>query len=392
LGPDAVEEGCNNIPQTIQRGASNAYFAKVVSSILIPPYSALVQQKLDRPDVWNEIEALPMIDGKLPETWLRTKAENLGVDPAAFIEAVYERIGTLRARAAAEIENISEESYRHDEFNAFIGPRPLKSERDDFDTEVLPASRYSGVFADLFERIVLVRKLRETRVLTGFSRIVPVEALTGPPASLSLEPKNWLPGFSVRGEGIFLELNGSVVRGWADQDEIKKRAFTLQSRSNKVARQRGLPVRIVSPQLVLVHTLSHLLIRQMAFECGYDSSNIRERLYVSAGEPKSMLGLLLYTASGDSEGTLGGLVRQGLSGRLESTLRAAMRNASICSSDPLCIESGGQGLFSMNLSACHACGLLPETSCEQGNLLLDRVAAIGTPERPTIGYFGNMLD
>jgi hypothetical protein len=71
---------------------------------------------------------------------------------------------------------------------------------------------------------------------------------------------------------------------------------------------------------------------------------------------------------------------------------APPRNASICSSDPLCIESTGQGLFSMNLSACHACGLLPETSCEEGNLLLDRVAAIGTPDNPTLGYFGSMID
>jgi hypothetical protein len=104
-----------------------------------------------------------------------------------------------------------------------------------------------------------------------------------------------------------------------------------------------------------------------------------------------MTGLLLYTASGDAEGTLGGLVRQGLPGRLESTLRSAMRNASICSSDPLCTESQGQGLFGMNLAACHACGLLPETSCEEGNLLLDRVTAIGTPDKPEIGFFARLL-
>jgi hypothetical protein len=251
---------------------------------------------------------------------------------------------------------------------------------------------YDYPFVDLFERVVLVRKLRETRVLTGFSRLVPVEALKGPPAALSLDPKNWLPGFSVRGEGIFLELNGSAVRRWSDDEEIKKRVADLQSRSNDVTQQRGLPARTVTPVFILVHTLAHLLIRQMAFECGYDSSSLRERLYVSAAAETPMTGFLLYTASGDAEGTLGGLVRQGLPGRLESTLRSAIRNASICSSDPLCIESTGQGLFSMNLAACHACGLLPETSCEEGNLLLDRVAAIGTPDRPTLGYFGDMLD
>jgi hypothetical protein len=389
LGPEAREKGCSNIPQTIQRGASNAYFAKVVSSILIPPYSARIQQILDRYDVWSEIEASPLIEGKLHEPWLRKKAENLGVDASAFVAAVHERLGSVRERA---IEGVSEERYRYDEYKAFVGPRPLKSEREDFDTKLLPASAYDDAFAKLFERVVLIRKLRETRVLTGFSRLVPVEALKGPPAALSLEPKNWLPGFSVRGEGIFLELKSSTVHRWSGDEAIKKRAATLQFRLNDVIRQRGLAARTITREFILVHTLAHLLIRQMAFECGYDSSSIRERLYVSAAAATPMTGFLLYTASGDAEGTLGGLVRQGLPGRLEPTLRSAMRNASICSSDPLCIESAGQGLFSMNLAACHACGLLPETSCEEGNLLLDRVAAIGTPDRPTLGYLGEMLD
>ena len=129
----------------------------------------------------------------------------------------------------------------------------------------------------------------------------------------------------------------------------------------------------------------------MAFECGYDSSSLRERLYVSSGEETEMHGLLIYTASGDSEGTLGGLVRQGEPGRLDNTLKAAIENASICSSDPLCIESQGQGTSSLNLAACHACGLLPETSCEEGNLLLDRGLVIGTPDDEGLGYFSMVI-
>jgi hypothetical protein len=391
LGPEAVEKSCEKTPQTIQRGASNAYFAKVVSSILIPPYSAPIRQILDRPDVWSEIEAFPLVDGKLHEPWLLAKAKNLGVDAKAFVAAVYERLGA-GGESASKVEDVSEDRYRYDEYQAFVGPRPPSSKRDDFDTKLEPVSNYGGAFASLFGRVVLVRKLKETRVLTGFSRLFPVEALKGPPAALSLEPKNWFPGFSVRGEGIFLELSGSALRRWSAEEEVKKRTAILQFRSNDVTRQRGVMARTITPEFVLVHTLAHLLIRQMAFECGYDSSSLRERLYVSAVPATSMTGLLIYTASGDAEGTLGGLVRQGQPGRLEPTLRSAMRNASICSSDPLCIESTGQGLFSMNLAACHACGLLPETSCEEGNLLLDRVTAIGTPDRPALGYFESMLN
>ena len=91
-----------------------------------------------------------------------------------------------------------------------------------------------------------------------------------------------------------------------------------------------------------------------------------------------MSGLLIYTAAGDCEGTMGGLVQQGKPGRFESLLFGAIQDVQWCSSDPLCIESRGQGVDSLNRAACHACTLLPETSCEEGNRYLDRAALIGT--------------
>ena len=391
LGPDGRQECLNALPQTIQRGASNAYFAKVVSSILIPPYSAHIQQILDRPDIWSEIEVLPLVDGYPHVPSLRQKAKNLGLDEEAFVQAVLERL-QLRTTAAPEgtpIE-ITEERYRYDEYKAYTGPRPPAQERHDFDTNVVSAEAYVSWFASFFERVVLVKKLRETRVLTGFSRLVPVEALKGAPAELSLAPKRWLPGFSVRGEGIFLQLNAKALTYWAARAEVTQRVSSLQDRVTRLYVDRGRAPRILSAQLIMIHSLAHLMIRQLAFECGYDSSSIRERLYVSPNADMPMAGLLLYTASGDSEGTLGGLVRQGEPGRLDNTLLAAVRNASICSSDPLCIESTGQGTYSLNLAACHACALLPETSCEEGNLLLDRVLVLGTPERTEIGFFGQL--
>ena len=137
---------------------------------------------------------------------------------------------------------------------------------------------------------------------------------------------------------------------------------------------------------VLIHSFAHLLIRQLSYDSGYDSSSISERIYASSGTD-GMAGLLLYTASGDSEGTLGGLVRQGRAEYLPSTIKAALQNALYCSSDPLCIESTGQGLNSLNLAACHSCTLLPETSCEMSNMLLDRALVVGTPDDQNLGYF-----
>lgn len=391
LGPSGGETCTGCVPQTIQRGASNAYFAKVVSSILIPPYSARIQQILDRPDIWGEIEVLPFVNGRPHEPFLRKKAENLGLDPEAFVHSVLERLRIKTASDEPTDIKMTEAKYRYDEYNAYTGPRPPIQERHDFDTEIVAASKYASWFAPLFCDVVLVTRLRETRVLTGFSRIVPPEASDGPLASLSIAPKNWLPAFSVRGEGIFLRLNKERVSQWCVQPRITARISTIQNQLDRLYTSRGREHRVITPQFVLMHTLAHLLIRQLAFECGYDSSSLRERLYVSSEPENPMAGLLIYTASGDSEGTLGGLVRQGEPGRLDRTLAAAVQNAAFCSSDPLCLESEGQGTSSLNLAACHACALLPETSCEEGNLLLDRVIVIGTPEEASLGYLGSLI-
>jgi hypothetical protein len=390
LGPNAKEDHCTSIPQTIQRGASNAYFAQVVSSILIPPFSALMQQTLDRPDIWREIKSV-RIDGKLHEPFIIERAENLGHDPKLFLEAVKEKLKEEEGDTGHEEEDlVTEEKYRLAEYKAYLGPRPPKQERHDFDTYALTIGDFPSWFQELFEAVVLVKKLRETRVLTGFTRVVPPES-DGTPAVLSIREKNWLPASEVRGEGIFISFRTESLASWSSNKKVVQRFLPLRARLNEARSQRGMESRDINPILVLIHSFAHLLIRQMAFECGYDSSSLRERLYVSSGDDTEMHGLLIYTASGDAEGTLGGLVRQGEPGKLDGTLRAALENASICSSDPLCIESLGQGNSSMNLAACHACALLPETSCEEGNLLLDRGLVIGTPDDKELGYFSDLI-
>ncbi|MET9555263.1 hypothetical protein [Streptomyces sp. NPDC006645] len=60
-----------------------------------------------------------------------------------------------------------------------------------------------------------------------------------------------------------------------------------------------------------------------------------------------------------------------------------------CSADPLFAEHAGQGYGNLNRGACHACALLPETSCETGNTLLDRVLVIGGDGVP--GYFQDVV-
>lgn len=131
-------------------------------------------------------------------------------------------------------------------------------------------------------------------------------------------------------------------------------------------------------------------MNRLTFECGYSSAALRERIYVSNSNHAPMCGVLIYTADGDSEGTMGGLVRMGKPGNLEPVLIKAIENAKWCSSDPICMELGsgsGQGPDSCNLAACHNCALVPETACEEFNRFLDRGVIVGDFEGTINGYF-----
>jgi len=103
-----------------------------------------------------------------------------------------------------------------------------------------------------------------------------------------------------------------------------------------------------------------------------------------------MAGVMIYTASGDTEGSLGGIVRQAEPRNLERSIRYSLSEGQWCSSDPVCSETIGQGSDGANLAACHSCALLPETSCEYGNRLLDRVLVLGDAAGEKAGYFSEL--
>lgn len=135
---------------------------------------------------------------------------------------------------------------------------------------------------------------------------------------------------------------------------------------------------------VLLHTLAHTLIRQMALDCGYAAASLTERIYT--GTPHDPhAGFLIYTTAADTEGTLGGLVALGEPTNLKRLLDAALQHANHCSADPLCAEhqpNGDTGVI--NGAACHLCTYTAETSCENNNRYLDRrtLAAVGDNPSP----------
>ena len=257
------------------------------------------------------------------------------------------------------------------EWHQFTHPDEAPSSEDFLITESQPPVG----FESQIERVVLAERLREVVALTGFTRLSAPDENAANVAPISRRPPEWVPAAEVRGEGVFIQLNEEAVAEWAERYQATESYERLFEAHKNWRRNRGMEPLSGWPgaRYVLLHTLSHALIREFALDCGYASSSIRERIYSSAGQ-SPMAGILLYTAASDSEGTLGGLVSLGQPDRLSSLLTNALNNARVCTSDPTCAEHLAGELRDEHLhgAACHACLFASETSCERGNRYLDR--------------------
>tara|TARA_B110000091_G_scaffold206452_1_gene243258 strand:- start:394 stop:1032 length:639 start_codon:yes stop_codon:yes gene_type:complete len=205
----------------------------------------------------------------------------------------------------------------------------------------------------------------------------------------------WLPAIDVKGEGIFIALNQNLLVDWESQPQVQERASQIKNyhESRVLNPDNDNEIKISSAlgaRYLLLHSLAHILMKQLSLQCGYSSASLRERLYLGEGD-KDMAGIMIYTATSDSDGTLGGLQRQGQSARFALMFREAVRANEWCSSDPLCIKGLVAATESSTLAACHSCLLSPETSCEDYNRFLDRAMLVGTPEDRSIGFFADLL-
>ena len=174
------------------------------------------------------------------------------------------------------------------------------------------------------------------------------------------------------------------------------RVDALERRSAAVAADRGYVREYgITARLLLVHSFAHALIRTISIDCGYSSSALRERLYVSEpdGLRPAMNGVLIYTGSPDSEGSLGGLVRLAEPAQLGRIVLRAIRSAQWCGSDPVCLETDpAQSGDRVSGAACHCCLLVPETACEKFNRELDRTMLVGSSEADTSGHWKGFFD
>jgi len=366
--------------------ANNVYYANGFSSLFIPMHIAENKPK-------ELIEAMNILEKKYNKHYERTAITrndywNTKFDFNDFLidnDINPENEGVFKNQLESEFLNTNadidiidkHEEYRWQEYRCFsthsslpniIENKGLRFRDIDLPTEL----------TDFFKKIQQVEELKVTNVQLDFTRVKPKERIvvngvvqesSSGQNIFSIDSKELytLPANETLGEGLFFEFSNDKIDSWVSENinELENR-FGKYLNAIPDSNSQGLSskMKIYNNKYkhFLIHSFSHMMMRELEFSCGYPTASLKERLYISTSPEKQMSGLLIYTAEG-SEGSMGGLVSQGEPEKILEIIKKGLERSLNCSSDPLCWESEGQGIFDLNLSACFSCSLVAETAC-----------------------------
>jgi len=375
--------------------ANNVYYANGFSSLFIPMHIAENKPK-------ELIEAINILEKKYNKYFERTAITRNEYWSTKFdfndflidndINPENESIFKIQLESeflnTGNIIDISDkhEEYRWQEYRCFSTHSTLPNITENkglrFKDINLPDE-----LSNFFKKIQRVEELKVTNVQLEFTRVKPKERIvvngevqesSSGQNIFSIDSKELftLPANETLGEGLFFEFSNEKIDKWVSENvnELENR-FGKYLKTIPDSSSQGLSskMKIYNNRYkhFLIHSFSHMMMRELEFSCGYPTASLKERLYISTNPEKNMSGVLIYTAEG-SEGSMGGLVSQGEPEKIFEIVKRGLERSTTCSSDPLCWESEGQGIFDLNLSACFSCSLVAETACEEMNLGLDR--------------------
>ena len=406
---DAFEPGgCGSQARLMLIGASNLWFAATQSIIVMPESPEEKASDLaDRIRIAlgeklakyaGDLETLrDVLDGKVDVTGVSDEGLEKAV-AAALAPPPTPEEQEDRLRAWDPVDLLVPE-WRH-----LLKPVLGDHSEEPVSGLTLSVRKRGPRLRDEITRVLAVERLRKVNALTGFTRIDALDRVGDVPgrlAPLTRSPRPvWTVATEDRGEGIFLQLDEERMASWEEQvlsselwhahRDAHRRNF--YKRFSETAENVDPDSRLKPPRYWLVHTLAHVLIRQMAMTCGYSAASLSERLYAwpaADGRPPAS-GLLIVTTASDSDGTLGGLVQLSEPVRLEQVVTAALDRATRCSSDPICARRTPRKPEDfLHGAACHCCAMASETSCERANRFLDRRFLIDLPGSE-LGFFGHV--
>lgn len=399
---DRDPNGCGDNLKLLTRTATNTYFPEVYTVISLPSEEDELTQLVH--DLSGD---LGMVQSVADVAQAKRFNPKISAMLGSYTDAeIFDRL--QRVRDGAKVDG--NRSPKLSEFDVFA------SERQEIGQNHPSAKLYAqtlardtwadadtGLDLSVIKNLVAVHRLREVSCLYGFTRFeaAPTSAdgeiedihlaVRGAPISRDAD---WLPAIEQFGEGIFIHFDENAIARWLKRGATQQRNAKLvigyghwQKRFTvKAPQYPGTPY-------VLLHSISHALMAEIAVECGYPASALKERVYALSdgrgeGGEFERCGILIYTASAGAQGTLGGLVAT--APRFAHILRSALERVQICSNDPVCADhepDDRSGDRATHGAACHGCLLIAETSCEIRNLFLDRALLLQTMAEEDAAFF-----
>lgn len=394
---------CSESLKPLTRTATNTYFSQTATVISLPVSEDDLSKIL--------FPYLPKLKAVDTEEKLKMMLELVEEVRAALQGFAVSDIWTKLQQIRAGIEANSTVPMRQAEFDIFASGQALIGEdKPDalLHAETLPEAVWrkpaaydvSGIAS-----VVAVHRLREVSCQYGFTRFeappLPADGdleeimLTVKTAPLAVDTE-WLPAVEQFGEGIFLKFDPAAIQKWLDRPAVSERAQSLKEGYDAWRDARRLPATqaFTGAPYVLLHSLAHAMMGEIALECGYPASAIKERIYAlrDVDPARSRYGLLLYTASAGAQGTLGGLIA--LAPRVAGIIEQALDRLDICSSDPVCADHHPTETTDERAlagAACHGCLFVAETSCERRNQALDRALLVETIAGQGAAFFERIV-
>lgn len=397
--------------------ANNVYYANGFSSLFIPIHLAedlskelldaleILEQRYNKRNNSNPISKEEFWAKKVSNDFDEFLSDNdiqIELDKTQFENLLRGLFLTIDS----EQSNDPYEEYRWQEYKCFSQNSSIPNIEDNKGLHFQDVD-FSNELEPFFTKIQQVEELKITNIQFDFTRVKPKErivrlseqgekvveeASTGQNTfSIKKDELFVLPANETYGEGLFFRFNDNVIEKWIEKNYVKlndRFSKFLYKEINPAEQGTGIKQKIKNNGIkhFLIHSFSHMMMRELEFSCGYPTASLKERLYISNTHNKKMSGVLIYTAEG-SEGSMGGLVSQGEPEKLLGIIQNGLKRSINCSSDPLCWESDGQGIFDLNLSACFSCSLVAETACEEMNLGLDRRILVDSD----YGFFKEIL-
>ncbi|MGL5724804.1 DrmB family protein [Cetobacterium sp.] len=379
---------CTSKVKFSYKGSTNTYFSNTVSALLIPSCKNPLNLRLEK-----HIEEIQKIKSsvEVPAS-IKIYNSNITLDTYIYNSLkldIFDKYFSdfsedefFNILNSTDENKVTRQDLKRQEYDAILNYR--KFEKDSFFKAI---DENPEELKKYFSKIIRVEKLKELIVLKGFNRVkMPDygEDNISNLVELNSGKDKWLPAVEAFGEGIFLEFNRKTLDRWNEILEVSKKGNLYNSIYSAYLKSKDWEKREDrDANYLLIHTLSHLLIKKLGDVSGYTSTSIRERIYYG----KDMNGVLIYTSTSDTEGSLGGLVEQGKKENLKSLLLLALKDALTCNSDPICVSTNPVlENLKFNGASCHSCTLVSETSCEIGNKFLDRRFLLSL-EGEKMGYF-----